>query len=269
MTAHANSHKLAHSAFSLVELSIVLVILGLLVGGILSGQALIRASELRSVATQQQKFVAAIYTFRDKYFAIPGDMNNAQSIWGIAHATPATCITTAGTGTQTCNGDGDGNINLSVGSNESFRIWQHLANAGLIEGQFDGIAHGATSYSVTGANSPVGRLSNSIWWATWWGQLTGQTWIFDGDYSKSFEFGGIEVNDDPAVPIFRPEELWNIDTKIDDGKPGLGKLAVVAAGAGTLSSCTTTVANNPATLTADYLLSASSPTCAAIFRRQF
>ncbi|MFZ4541879.1 MAG: type II secretion system protein [Rickettsiales bacterium] len=56
-----------HHAFSLVELSIVLVILGLLVGGILSGQALIRASELRSVSTEQQRYFTAIQTFRDKY----------------------------------------------------------------------------------------------------------------------------------------------------------------------------------------------------------
>ena len=63
--------------FSLVELSIVLVILGLLIGGILTGQSLIRAAELRSVTTQYQGYVTAVNTFRDKYFALPGDMPNA------------------------------------------------------------------------------------------------------------------------------------------------------------------------------------------------
>jgi prepilin-type N-terminal cleavage/methylation domain-containing protein len=66
------------TAFSLVELSIVLVILGLLVGGVLSGQALIRASEMRSITAQANQYRAAIYSFRDKYFAIPGDMANAR-----------------------------------------------------------------------------------------------------------------------------------------------------------------------------------------------
>ena len=67
--------------FSLVELSIVLVILGLLVGGILSGQSLIRASELRSVTTEYQTYVTSLGTFRDRYFALPGDLSNAASFW--------------------------------------------------------------------------------------------------------------------------------------------------------------------------------------------
>lgn len=67
--------------FSLVELSIVLVILGLLTGGILAGQSLIRASELRSVSTELQRYSSAIYSFRDQYMALPGDMLNATSFW--------------------------------------------------------------------------------------------------------------------------------------------------------------------------------------------
>ena len=70
------------AAFSLVELSIVLVILGLLTGGILTGQNLIRAAELRSVVTEFQTYQTAVMTFRDKYFALPGDMTNATDFWG-------------------------------------------------------------------------------------------------------------------------------------------------------------------------------------------
>lgn len=70
--------------FSLVELSIVLVILGLLTGGILSGQSLIRAAELRSVVTDIQQIQTSIYSFRDRYMALPGDMKDATDFWGIA-----------------------------------------------------------------------------------------------------------------------------------------------------------------------------------------
>lgn len=59
-------------AFSLVELSIVLVILGLLTGGILAGQSLIRAAELRAVSTEYSRYITATQSFRDKYFAVPG-----------------------------------------------------------------------------------------------------------------------------------------------------------------------------------------------------
>lgn len=70
-------------AFSLVELSIVLVILGLLVGGVVAGQSLIRAAELRSVSTDYQRFLTATLTFRDKYFALPGDFTMASRVWGL------------------------------------------------------------------------------------------------------------------------------------------------------------------------------------------
>ncbi|PZP85253.1 MAG: hypothetical protein DI582_06390 [Azospirillum brasilense] len=120
------------NGFSLVELSIVLVILGLLTGGILGGQALIRAAELRSVTSEYTRWVTATQTFRDKYFALPGDMSNATAFWGTQDPTPATCATTPSSSALTCNGSGDGLINptSSPGSNELFRFWQHLAMPG-------------------------------------------------------------------------------------------------------------------------------------------
>ncbi|MFN7611184.1 MAG: type II secretion system protein, partial [bacterium] len=60
------------AGFSLIELAIVLVILGLLVGGIMSGQSLIRAAELRSVTSDLSRYESAVYTFRDKYSDLPG-----------------------------------------------------------------------------------------------------------------------------------------------------------------------------------------------------
>ncbi len=156
--------------FSLVELSIVLVILGLLVGGVLTGQSLIRAAELRSVTTEFTKYQAAVNTFRDKYFQLPGDMNNATSFWGAAHATPATCLTTVGIGTQTCNGDGGGNfLGASTAANsrvESFMFWQHLANSGLIEGSYNGMAGSASAlHAMGGVNVPRAKLSSAVWGA--------------------------------------------------------------------------------------------------------
>ncbi len=126
-------------AFSLVELSIVLVILGLLTGGILTGQSLIRASELRSITTDMNRYVTATQTFRDKYFAVPGDMRNATAFWGVAAGTgsDATCANTVSTSAATCNGNGDGVIQtFNVAFDEIFLAPKHLANAGLIEGSY-------------------------------------------------------------------------------------------------------------------------------------
>jgi prepilin-type N-terminal cleavage/methylation domain-containing protein len=115
-------------AFSLVELSVVLVILGLLTGGVLTGQSLIRASQLNRVIADLDKYKTAIYIFEDKYFSFPGDMTNATQFWGVAHATPATCKITASTGKETCNGDGDRAVYpYSATSNEGFRRVSFLA----------------------------------------------------------------------------------------------------------------------------------------------
>ncbi len=153
------SYQRSEQAFSLVELSIVLVILGLLTGGILAGQSLIRAAELRAVTTEYQRNLTAIQTFRDKYFAIPGDMRNAQSFWGSAASCPGTASTTAATGVPTCNGDGNGQVGLNptATSNEKFRFWQHLANAGLIEGSFNGVG-GTDDNASNSLNSRYNRI---------------------------------------------------------------------------------------------------------------
>ena len=129
---------MSRNAFSLVELSIVLVILGLLTGGILGGQSLIRAAELRALTTEYQRYFAAVSTFRDKYFALAGDMTNATSFWGKDTTSTAQCTSDSGTGGTpgTCNGNGDGWIGTDL--RENYRAWQQLSLAGLIEGNYVG-----------------------------------------------------------------------------------------------------------------------------------
>lgn len=259
----------AQRAFTLVELSIVLVILGLLVGGVLTGQSLIRASELRSAITDYNKYVTAVNAFKDKYFALPGDLTNATSFWGAAHATPATCYTTIGTGTQTCNGDGDGFVSGTSGGDvhETFRFWQHLANAGLIEGTYTGVPGGACWINmIGGTNTPRSKVSNAIWGIREPLNASGIPDIFNGTYRNWMQLGGAQTCDNLGS-AFKPEEVWNVDVKIDDGMPALGKVLVRSGNQ--LSTCTTTVANNPATLTATYLLSSTTVTCVILFNNPF
>ena len=131
-------------AFTLVELSIVLVILGLLTGGILTGQSLIRAAELRSIITERDRYAAAIQTFRDKYRGLPGDITNATAFWGDGPDAPLACDVPAGAAAHydICNGNGNGQVGyLSTTSwtaTEMIQLWSHLAAAGLIEGSYSG-----------------------------------------------------------------------------------------------------------------------------------
>lgn len=235
---------------SLVELSIVLVILGLLTGGILAGQSLIRASELRAVSTEYGKYVGATQAFRDKYFALPGDMANAQSFWGIQDPTPATCKTTTSTSALTCNGDGDGIIaSTAVGSDERMRFWQHLANAGLIEGQYTGV------YVSFAANEePSSKFGNGTWYAVTYGNVMAATTKFAGNYGHTFT-----ISSRPSpYDIFSPEEAWNVDTKMDDGLPGTGR---VIAWKGDATKNCTNVANSVVDAGATYSLSVSGSQC--------
>jgi prepilin-type N-terminal cleavage/methylation domain-containing protein len=127
--------------FSLLELSIVLVIVGLLAGGVMVGQDLIRQAEIRSVLTDFDTYRAAFNAFKLKYNALPGDLRNATSYWGAQHTDPAVCQVTPSTGPQTCNGDGSGMIGVATSDvYETHRVWQHMANAGLVGGSFTGVA---------------------------------------------------------------------------------------------------------------------------------
>jgi len=254
------------NGFTLLELSIVLVIIGLLAGGITVGADMIRSAELRAVITEHQRYTAAVHTFRDKYFALPGDMTNAQAFWGIAHATPATCITTASTGTETCNGDGDGKIDISsAGSNEMFRFWQHLANAGLIEGSYNGIAGSGNAIDaelVTNINSPTSKLSNAGWSMYYMMYYVGDAYLFAGQYNNYYSYGADTASNRTYDKVLTAEEAWNIDKKIDDGKPTEGQLWAI-----NWSTCTDAADEND--LTSDYDLDDSSITCGLAFRNQF
>lgn len=219
-------------AFSLIELSIVLVILGLLVGGVLAGQSLIRAAELRSVTAAIQNYTAAMFSFRDKYFQMPGDMNNARSFW------PACTDHT----NNNCNGDGDGIMDNSascsdgVQSVENNRAWQHLQLAGLIEGEYSLLnanCSSAVAFSIPGSSVPRLRMSNSGITFYEQGGAAGFTYPTNVFLIGAKGGNGLEAN------LLKPEEAWNIDTKMDDGVPLQGKLRAIAGQSGT---CVTSAA---------------------------
>ena len=263
-------HKsIQQRGFTLVELSIVLVILGLLVGGVLTGQSLIRAAELRSMTSQYQRYQAAVMTFRDKYFALPGDMTNATAYWGIAAGSTgndSTCKAASSSTAATCNGNGDSFVNSSTGADERFRFWQHLANAGLIEGNYTGITAGSVSGSTT-ANVPSGRISASLWFVNYWGTTSGDSSFFDANIGNGMEFGSVFANNDPYLAVFKPEDAYNIDTKLDDGKPGTGKVLARDVSGFSGTNCTTATASSQTSAT--YYLTNTAIRCTMIFPQAF
>jgi prepilin-type N-terminal cleavage/methylation domain-containing protein len=210
--------------FSLVELSIVLVILGLLVGGVLTGKSLIRAAELRAVTTEFASYQAAVQTFKDKYQAFPGDMTNATRFWGDNNTYCADGTIPNGN-PGTCNGNGDGLIS-TVGTvataAEMFMFWNQLALSGMLTGTYDGIV-GSTNWGKTATNVPVSKSASNSWWAIWTADYRGgSNWAhFAYDHKNVLEVSSTNIE------VLKSEEAWNIDKKIDDGLPARGNVHAI------------------------------------------
>jgi prepilin-type N-terminal cleavage/methylation domain-containing protein len=213
---------MTQKGFSLLELSIVLVIIGLIAGGIVAGASMIRAAELRSVITEFQQYQTAVHTFKDKYLGLPGDLKNAYDFWGVA----AGCIDDHSMSDTTgCNGDGDGNIEEFA---EGLRAWQHLALAGLINGNFTGSDAG--NDAVLGSNVPESKM-NGGGYQFFYHDMTNLVWTGAGSTTKNISIRFAAMNYDPSpapdrigARFLNCEESWSLDKKMDDGRPGTGKL---------------------------------------------
>lgn len=256
--------------FSLVELSIVLVILGLLTGGILAGQSLIRASELRSITTQRERVISSAFAFRDKYLALPGDLSSGTKFWPRMTNT-ADCLTNSAAAvnatTGTCDGNGDGMIDAlgaASESSESFQFWRQLAFTGLIEGTYTGIAGaGGNNHSIAGTNVLGSKIGKAGWTVVYTASISGNTRFFDGTFnSNTFRFGATSGASSMVIEVIKPEEAWNIDIKIDDGKPAYGHTWAI-----NWDTCTD--AANSAAVTANYLLTDNTIACGLFFTKIF
>jgi prepilin-type N-terminal cleavage/methylation domain-containing protein len=115
------------SGFTLVEIAIVLVIIGLLLGGILKGQELINSAKVKNLANDFRVIPTYIYAFQDRFKALPGDDSAAQT-----HLT-------GGVAADNGNGNGviDGNWNSTTNTDESFRFWRHVRIANVAAGPTD------------------------------------------------------------------------------------------------------------------------------------
>lgn len=123
-----NLSKYRQSGFTLVEIAIVLVIIGLLIGGVLKGREMITNAKIKRIENDFAGVSAAIYAYQDRYGVLPGDDPSASTRF-------------AGTWRASDNGNGNGNISGGWSSTnngaESRKIWKHLRGSGLIAGPVD------------------------------------------------------------------------------------------------------------------------------------
>ncbi len=212
-------HK--ENGFTLIEITILLAILGLLLGGILKGQELIASARVRNLISQQDGVKAAYLGFLDRFRALPGD-------YTLASAKIANVAVTA-------NGNGNSQIQSIAGGDaidEHIAVWDHLSKAGFINGSYTYAAGAETSASAP--TNTFGRYLQMIFDNVYDGAPTARHNLKTGNHIPS-------------------DLLAEVDRKIDDGAATGGSFRFSAypgqsAGGGTapigLGSCYAAAAPN-------------------------
>jgi prepilin-type N-terminal cleavage/methylation domain-containing protein len=189
------------SGFTLVEIAIVLVIIGLLLGGVLKGQELINSAKVKNMANDFRNISTFVYAYQDKFRAMPGDDPGADK-----HVSGGTVATTP-TGTGIARGDTriNGAWNSTTATDETFLFWQHVRLAGLVTG--------TTSTAVVAEfvprNAEGGRLgvtSDPV--------ITGTGANFPGSFF--------------VCSVMQGRFARQLDSTIDDGNTKTGNLRVIA-----------------------------------------
>jgi prepilin-type N-terminal cleavage/methylation domain-containing protein len=193
--------------FTLIEIAIVLVIIGLLLGGVLKGQELITAARVRNLASQIDGVKVAYFGFQDRFRSLPGDL-----LAGTANANiqgmPGGCALG-----PTC---GNGLIDV----NEMFVAWNQLSKAGFITGSYTGTVADVTPTPAINPTNPFGGYL----------QLVNDN-IFD-DALEPAQPIALNIKTGAQIPSGTLAEL---DRKIDDGQPMSGTLRSLGNAARTLA----------------------------------
>ncbi len=256
--------KEKQGGFTFIEIGLVMVIIGIMFGAVIAVQGMIHNAELRATMEETDRYSKAVQLFLDKYAQLPGDYTGAESTWGSEAACPAAYNATNQVKKKiTCNGNGD----FKIEGAEIFRAWQHLSNAGMIEGMYSGIGIGYSNVNeILGVSVPRSRYAGAGYavfypnsgMATAFPVLPvggGKHFLALGAPDTTCGGGSDVTKCLTTAPALTAIDASLIDTKLDDGKANAG--SVLAHGGATCS------------VAASYASSGSSgtgPACALLMR---
>ncbi len=198
--------KKQQSGFTLVEIAIVLVIIGLLLGGVLKGQELINNAKVKNLANDFRSISTFIYAYQDRFRALPGDDLAANT-----HVNGGTVATSPAAPAARGNARIEGAWNSATNTDESFLFWQHVRLANL-----------ATGPTNTGAADFLPRNSEGGRIGVTGGPILTNAAPVGGAYAASFY-----VCSDGIQGRFARQ----LDVTLDDGNTQTGALRVITNGA--------------------------------------
>ncbi len=188
------------AGFTLVEMIVVVVVVGFIVGAVMGGRALIRSAELQKVASEFQDYEGRIIRFQDKYRELPGDFTRAGSFW-----------------TAATSGDGDGRVG---GYQEEVEAWHHLSLSGLVSASYIGVTPPLVADAYTpGTHVPASALDTNVYvfeWHAVHNRVENALHLYEVTFS-----GG---TDRLSAGSLTPEEARTLDIKIDDGVASQGNM---------------------------------------------
>jgi len=250
----AGVKRAAQSGFTLLEMTVVLVIIGLVIGGVLVGADLIRSAGIRATVSQIERYNSAVSTFDQKYNALPGDMNSLI----------ATQFGFTPRGTGQAEGDGNGVIQgdecisgQSETSGETVAFWVDLTtanglNVNLIDGGFNTASPiGTSRAAVTGADIanyvPQAKIGGGNYIYVWSGGINASPMytgcsgaLGDGinyyGLSAVTTLGSSKIGKSGSWTISNPgltvAQAYGVDAKIDDGYPQSGTVTALYVNGG-------------------------------------
>lgn len=242
------NYRKSEQGFTLVELAIVMIIIGLLIGGVLKGQELIENAKTTAVIAEMKGFQAALNTFRDTYGGLPGDLANAATrLSGCNAGNANNCVGGNGNSLIVVNetfGSAVGNLNPIWasdvrGGTETFQAWKHLALADLITGVDPTLAIGQEASGATHPASSLRGGYNLYYDATV--ALVGGVVNGSGHLLRLTTQGitgpiGTNAAGQGVAPA-TPQQAANIDRKMDDGIANTGSIMASHGNPGAALGC--------------------------------